>query len=188
MAEYAEKTDEELFELVKRQNDEKAFRVLYRRYDKRLYAYCHRVAGDKVGAQDIFQTVITAVFEKKEQFIGGNFVAWLFTIARNASLKHTEFTKRSQAYSNVDDYSEILPDNSDTTGEDILLRETVHKAMSKLQQDFREALELRYYEEFSYEEISEILNISVSLAKVRVFRAKQQLQQILSPILRELYQ
>lgn len=188
MINYTEKSDEELFELVKEHNDEKAFRVLYRRYDKRLYAYCHRVAGDKVGAQDIFQTVISSVFEKREQFVGGNFVAWLFTIARNASLKFNESTKRSQSHSNIDDYAELIPDSSDMTGEDTLMKEIVQKAMSKLQHEFREALELRYFEEFSYEQIAEILKISVSLAKVRVFRAKQQLQQILSPYLRELYQ
>lgn len=188
MDEYSAKTDEELFALVQTDHNEQAFRVLYRRYDKRLFGYCHRVAGTKEGAQDIFQSVITAVFEKREQFHGGSFVAWMFTIARHASLKHTQHIKRSRAFSPLEDYNDVFADASDKTGDDILLREALHKSMRSLSQEFKEVLELRYFEDFSYEEIAGILSISVSLAKVRVFRAKQQLQKSLSPILREMHQ
>ena len=188
MVEYAAKNDEELFAMVKAEHDEQAFRVLYRRYDKRLFAYCHRVAGTKEGAQDIFQSVITAVYDKREQFHGGSFAAWMFTIARHASLKHTEHIKRARAFIPLEDFNDVFADDSDKTGEDMLLREALHKAMRTLGQEFREVLELRYFEDFSYEEIAGILSISVSLAKVRVFRAQQQLYTILSPLLRELHQ
>ncbi len=185
LIQYSQLTDEDLFELVK-SHDETAFRVLYKRYDKRLYAYCFRVAGEKKSAEDLFQMTMTAVYEKRESFLGGSFVAWLFTIARNFSIKatkHLRFTRTTMLC--LDDYSEIIEDSSDKTDVDIMMYDALHNAVSTLSSDYKEALELRYFEGFSYEQISEALSISVSLAKVRVFRAKQQLQQILSPYLEE---
>jgi RNA polymerase sigma-70 factor (ECF subfamily) len=185
LIDYTGLTDEELFELIK-SHDESAFRVLYKRYDKRLYAYCFRVAGERKGAEDLFQMTMTAVFEKRESFLGGSFVAWLFTIARNFSIKATKqlHFNRSTIVC-LDDYTEVIEDSTDQTDTDVLMRDALHNAVATLSDEYREALELRYYEGFSYEQISEALSISLSLAKVRVFRAKQQLQQILSPYLQE---
>lgn len=185
LIQYSQLTDEDLFELIK-SHDDTAFRVLYKRYDKRLYAYCYRVAGERKSAEDLFQMTMTAVFEKRESFLGGSFVAWLFTIARNFSIKatkHLQFARSTILC--LDDYSEVIEDKSDRTDVDILMKDALNKAIATLSADYREALELRYYEGFSYEQISEALSISISLAKVRVFRAKQQLQQILSPYLEE---
>ena len=77
-------------------------------------------------------------------------------------------------------------ENAETHGQDFLLTEALRKAISKLSDEFRDALELRYYDDLSYEEIAETLGITVALAKVRVFRAKKQLTKTLSPILGEL--
>ncbi|MBS1536674.1 MAG: RNA polymerase sigma factor [Bacteroidetes bacterium] len=182
---YTQFTDEELFELVK-SHDDNAFRILYKRYDKRLYAYCFKVAGEKKGAEDLFQMTMTAIFEKRESFLGGSFVAWLFTIARNFSIKATKQARFSRnTILCLDDYTEIIEDKSDKTDVDILMQDALNSAISTLSDEYRRAIELRYYEGFSYEQISEELSISLSLAKVRVFRAKQQLQQILSPYLNE---
>ena len=179
-------SDEELFELVK-QHDDKAFRVLYKRYDKRLFAYCTKVAsGERKVAEDLFQMTMTAVYEKRESFLGGSFVAWLFTIARNFSIKVTQRANyQRNTIVSLDNYTETIADSNDRTDGDIFMKDALKNAIASLSHDFREALELRYYEGFSYEQISDALSITVSLAKVRVFRAKQQLQQILSPYLKE---
>lgn len=185
MNEYALQTDEQLFELVK-ENDERAFRALYQRYSKRIYAYCLRVIGTRTAADDVFQSVFTAVYEKRSSFIGGNFASWIFTIARNFSIKASKRQKLAlTTTSSIDDYTDYLPDEDDRTGDDIIIKQALRKAIAELTDDFREALELRYYEGLSYEEISETLNIGLSLAKVRVFRAKQQLQKIMAPYIHE---
>lgn len=185
MNEYALQTDEQLFELVK-ENDEHAFRALYQRYSKRIYAYCLRVIGTRTAADDVFQSVFTAVYEKRSSFIGGNFASWIFTIARNFSIKASKRQKLAlTTTASIDDYTDYLPDEDDRTGDDIIVKQALKKAIAELSDDFREALELRYYEGLSYEEISETLNIGLSLAKVRVFRAKQQLQKIMAPYIHE---
>jgi DNA-directed RNA polymerase specialized sigma24 family protein len=68
-------TDEELFALVRDKNDEQAFRSLFKRYDKRLYAYCLRALGSHEEAQDMFQTISMTVYDKRTSFVDGSFAA-----------------------------------------------------------------------------------------------------------------
>jgi RNA polymerase sigma-70 factor (ECF subfamily) len=176
-------TDEELFALVQEGGSERAFRELYRRYDKRLFSYCLRAFGNREAAEDVFQTVMTLVFEKRAMFTGGSFAAWLFTIARNQTLNAKQKYKIT---TDIDDISFALEDESDRTGEDMILNEALKNAIASLPEEFRDPLELKHFDGFQYEEIASMLNISVSLAKVRVFRAKKMLQQALTPYLREI--
>lgn len=177
----SQKTDEELFALV-RQHNEPAFRMLYRRYDRRLFAYCLRALGDRKAAEDVFQTIVTTVYEKRELFVGGNFPGWLFTIARNYCLK---FKQRQQFHEDIDSVGHALSDEADKTGDDPLLKEALQAAIQSLATDFREAIEMRYFDDLSYEQIAQASGISVALAKVRVFRAKKILQAQLLPYIKE---
>lgn len=175
-------SDEDVFALVRDHNDEQAYRALYRRYDKRIYAYCLRALGSSEDARDVFQTIALTIYDKRHSFSDGSFAAWLFTITRNMCLK----TLRNRKHQT--EFLEELHDTEEpeTHSQDFLLTAELRKAINQLPQEFKEALELRYFDDLSYEEIAETLEISVSLAKVRVFRAKKQITKILSPILDEL--
>jgi RNA polymerase sigma-70 factor (ECF subfamily) len=71
---------------------------------------------------------------------------------------------------------------------DFVERDIVRKAVSKLQEDFREVVELYYYDSFSYEQIAKICGISDSLVKTRLFRAKKKLLELLSPLRSEIHE
>ena len=175
-------SDEEIFAAVREKNDEHAFKTLYRRYDKRIYSYCLRALGNQDDAQDVFQTVAMTIYDKRHSFVEGSFAAWLFTITRNYCLKAIRNRKTSTELN-----EEIhTPDLIDSHSADFLLKDALQTAINTLPEDFREALELRYFDDLSYEDIALTLNITVSLAKVRVFRAKKLLTTHLSPILDEL--
>ncbi len=175
-------SDEEVFALVRDGSDELAYRTLYRRYDKRIYAYCLRALGNPEDAQDVFQTVAMTIYDKRTSFKDGSFAAWLFTITRNMCLKAIRNRKL-----NTELNEEIhTPESIAGHSHDFLLKEALQKAIKGLGAEFREALELRYFDGLSYEEIAQALGITVSLAKVRVFRAKKYLTNQLSPILDEL--
>lgn len=174
-------TDEELFALVRDNSDEMAFRTLFRRYDKRVYAYCLRALGSHDDAQDMFQTISMTVFDKRAAFSDGSFAAWLFTIARNYCLKALRGRRHTTELTD-----DVMPaDEPERHSSDFLLREALHAAIAKLPEEFREALELKYFDDLAYDDIAVALNISVSLAKIRVFRAKKMIQQTMSPILAE---
>jgi RNA polymerase sigma-70 factor (ECF subfamily) len=176
-------SDEELFALVREQASEAAFRTLYRRYDKRLFAYCLRAMNAREAAEDVFQSVMTLVFEKRASFSGGSFAAWLFAIARNQTLNHKQ---KQRHYVDINDDALSLGDAHDRTGEDVALSDAFKNAVAALPEEFREALELKHFDGFSYEQIADMLNISLSLAKVRVFRAKRILRDALQTYLRDI--
>lgn len=176
-------TDEELFAMVRDNNDEQAFRALFRRYDKRLYAYCLRALGSHDEAQDMFQTIAMAVYDKRSAFTDGSFAAWIFTIARNGCLKALRQRKQTVE---ITDETYVPEEDTSLTKGDFLLKDALHRAIAELPDDYREALELKYFDDLPYEEIAATLGITLSLAKVRVFRAKKLLQTRLSPILGEL--
>ena len=175
-------SDEAVFALVRDENDEQAYRALYSRYDKRIYAYCLRALGNPEDARDVFQTIAMTIYDKRQSFSDGSFAAWLFTISRNMCLKTLRNRKHTTEF--VEELHE--QDTRESHSEDFLLQEELRKAINRLPIEFKEALELRYFDDLSYEEIAEALSITVSLAKVRVFRAKKLITKTLSPILDEL--
>lgn len=162
-------SNEELFALF-RHNNERAFDELYDRYSRRLFAYCLAIVRDRELAEDMFQTAMTSVFQNRESFTGGNFEAWLFTIARNLCIKANRNKKITTP---IEDFTNTFADESDKTGSDMLLSEALHSALNAMPEDFAQPLMLRYFGEFSYDEIAEKLEISLSLVKVRIFRAKK---------------
>lgn len=178
---YTLHSDEELFAMVRDQNDEQAFRTLFKRYDKRVYAYCLRALGSHDDAQDVFQTIQLTVYDKRDSFHDGSFAAWLFTIARNFCLKTLRGRKHIVAITD----EVITVESDDSHSSDFLLRQALHKAISQLPAEFREALSMKYFDDLPYEDIAATLNITVALAKVRVFRAKKLIQQMMSTIIDE---
>jgi RNA polymerase sigma-70 factor (ECF subfamily) len=80
----------------------------------------------------------------------------------------------------------VTVEPEDTHSSDFLLRQALHKAISQLPDEFREALSMKYFDDLPYEDIASALDITVALAKVRVFRAKKLIQQTMSTIIDEL--
>lgn len=164
-----------------RRGSAEAFHILYSHYSQRIYRFCLRMLGSKEKAEDAFQETFIKVFENARNFRTNNFGAWLFTIARHICLNMIRLEK---PYQEVDENSIKL---SYVSLGDIGLKDFVQRSIMRLPVSLREALLLREYEDCSYEEIAQILGISVSLAKVRVHRARLLLKKLLEPIAREYY-
>ena len=178
-------SDEDVFALVRDQNDEQAYRALYRRYDKRIYAYCLRALGNPEDARDVFQTISMTIYDKRESFSDGSFAAWLFTITRNMCLK-TLRNRKADHRVHVEEMHE--PEEREIA----LVRtsccgKSCKKAIgSAVRRNSRKRWSCGTSMTCRMKRSPSSLNISVSLAKVRVFRAKKQITKILSPILDEL--
>jgi RNA polymerase sigma-70 factor (ECF subfamily) len=167
-------SDEELFALYKNSGNEKYFRGIYDRYAKRIYAYCLRAMPDTETARDIFQKVWATIVEKKSDFSGGNFLAWLMVITRNFCLME----KRQRKYTDEIDENTLIVNDSEKN--DFILKEVIMKEIKRLPEDMAEIILLKYFDEFSYKEIASILGIQMSLVKVRLFRAKKMLSKSLA--------
>ncbi|MBE2189398.1 MAG: RNA polymerase sigma factor [Desulfobulbaceae bacterium] len=157
-----------------------AFHLLYQNYAPKVYRYCVKMLGDEILAEDAFQETFVRIYEKRDAFNGQNFSAWLFTIARNTCYNYLRQKKEHESY----DETFHQPDR--TSNQDIGLKDQIDKAMQMLPVPLREAVILREYEECTYQEIADILQIELSLAKIRVYRARIILRKLLQPLVKEI--
>ncbi|MCU0427915.1 MAG: RNA polymerase sigma factor [Candidatus Kapabacteria bacterium] len=177
-------SDEELFGiLTDAANAEAAFAELYRRYGHRMYAYCVRVLGDVRQAEDVFQEAMLKFFRSGQegtqvQNVGG----YLMQTVRNLCLNRKRDTKITFSF---EDYDVHVPSSSAAyeAGE---LAKLVASALELLDDEYREAVILREYDGFSYQDIAAITQTSEVNARTRVFRGKQQLRAILQPYFKDL--
>lgn len=159
-----------------------AFNFLYERYHTKVYWFCLRMLGDVESTKDAFQEVFVKVYEKRKEFRGENFTAWLFTIARHICLN---IIRTRKEFVELDEHTQTTDHLRES---DIGMKDFIENALQKLPIVYREVLVLREYEECSYQEIADILGIEVANAKVRVHRARTLMRKILTPIAKEYYE
>lgn len=159
-----------------------AFHLLYEKYQNKAYRFCLRMLGDEQLAKDAFQETFIKVYEHRRDFKGQNFAAWLFTIARHTCLNMIRSRKE------FDTFDEEYHAKQRSVPRDVGMKDYIEKAIAKLPVALREALILREYEDCTYNEIAGILGIELSLAKVRVHRARVILRKLLKPLVKELHE
>lgn len=169
--------------MMRTERREEAFAELYARLHQGIFAYCLRVLGSRDRAYDVFQETFMRFYQSAERHEGmENVKAYALTISRNLCLNEK---KRIQAAPAVEfDDSLYNPGVSREADRNEMLK-LIHTALDLLPHDMKEAFVLREYDGLSYQEISDMLNIKLDTAKVRVFRARQKIREILEPYLNE---
>jgi len=160
--------------------DRAAFRQLYDHFERPIYRFCRHLTGDDAMAGDAFQETFIRMYQHHRDLRTSNIQSWLFAIARRTCLNMIRMRRRQNEV-----FDEDLHGGAISQEGDVFLREHLEKAMSHLPITLREALILRDVEGHSYQEIAEICGIELSLAKVRVFRARQHMRRLLTPVVME---
>lgn len=176
-------SDKELYDMLAEEPSisEKAFSVLYDRYSARVWAYCLRFLGDKDEAKDIYQDTFMQFYRTAGMGkVMTNVPAFLLRIARNKCLNHKAKEKNMVEYSETEHFS------IDTGSDKQELLDLIKKAIKKLPEDYREAFILREYKCCSYQEIADLTDASLSTVKIRIFRAKQKIRELLAEHINEM--
>lgn len=176
-------SDKELYEMFSEEKSvsEKAFSVLYDRYSARVWAYCLRFLGDKDEAKDVYQDTFMQFYRTADKGrVMTNVPAFLLRIARNRCLNLKAKEKNMVEYSETEHFS------IDGSNDNQELLDLIKKAIKKLPEDYKEAFILREYKCCSYQEIAELTDSSLSTVKIRIFRAKQKIRELLSEHINEL--
>lgn len=164
--------------LKARRGDVEAYNVLVSRWEKRVYNYLLRLVGHSEDALDLSQDVFLKVYQSLRKLDDpGRFSAWLFRIAHNEAFS---LLRRRRPEVEVVD---ALP--SPAPGSRMLPVETtlaVAGAMKRLSEDQREAVILKIYQGFKFEEMAEILGCPVSTIKSRLYTALDLLKDALAPV------
>jgi RNA polymerase sigma-70 factor (ECF subfamily) len=164
--------DADVFEACRR-GDQEAFRILFETYKNRVYSFALRFFGDEARAADLTQDVFVKLYSRLDDFRGdARFETWLYRVVANACIDEQRKRRRFLPWLNDHHPSQVTGRNPQ---EDHVARKqlsgAVHIAISKLSPTLRVPILLRYMEGLSYEEISEIMNLSPGTVASRLNRA-----------------
>jgi RNA polymerase sigma factor (sigma-70 family) len=151
--------------------------LLYERYKRPLYAYFFKLTcGDRQASEDLVHTVFYRMIRYRTSYSGeGDFAKWLFRIAHNTGIDHNRKIKHIKNYRNEAYASQTAiyePDDLEKNEQLAILE----RAMRELKPHERELLVLSKIDCLKYKEIADILNLTESNVKIRIFRALRRLK------------
>ena len=174
-----ERSDETIARSVQT-GEVEAFGELVVRYENKLKRYAQKFLSQKEDVEDLVQEVFIKAYTNIQSFdINLRFSPWIYRIAHNIFVN--ELRRKSRYGFNVFDADTILPlIPAKETADNNILKEEIKKEMEfllkNLSDKYREIVVLHYFQELSYKEISDILQIPTTTVGVRMLRAKSQLK------------
>ena len=179
-----ELTDNELVEIV-RGNDSERYAELIERYQGKLFAYLYRLIGSRQDAEDLLQDVFVKAYKNLRSYdTQRKFSSWIYRIAHNEAVNHIKrkSLRRFIPWENVTAAKDKIEISSAEEGADkAWIRKEINKevdeAIDRLPLKYKQVLVLRYYQDKSYEEISEISGKPVNTVGTLINRAKKKLSE-----------
>jgi RNA polymerase sigma-70 factor (ECF subfamily) len=166
-----------------RRGDVEAYNLLISRWEKRVYNYLLRLVGNREDALDLSQDVFLKAYQNLRKLEEPErFAPWLFRIAHNEA--YSMFRKRRPETENEVEPAGVEGEIS-VAGSAVFpieLSLAVASALDRLSSDQREAVVLKIYQGFKFEEMAEILDCPVSTVKSRLYTALDVLKAQLAPI------
>ncbi|MCD4695323.1 MAG: sigma-70 family RNA polymerase sigma factor [Bacteroidales bacterium] len=182
------------YKLVKRaidDGDQKAYAELMKNYRDSLYFMLLKMTNNPHDAEDLTIEAFGKAFKKLHQYTPDYaFSTWLFKIASNNCI---DFIRKKKKYTfsidaNYDDdetgteLASKIPSQTLDPEEEFVKKQKIllmREVVERLKPHYRTLIELRYFKEFSYDEIAKELNLPLGTVKAQLFRAREFLYQIL---------
>jgi RNA polymerase sigma-70 factor (ECF subfamily) len=167
-----------------RSGDENAFEELIERHQSAVIGTVAKMLGNASEAEDIAQQVFIRLWKSAPRYKPkAKFTTFLFTITRNLVFNESRRKSRKKEFSmeeREDDFHLQTKDSQGASPDQELLqqelRQAIDQSIANLPEKQRLAVILRRYEDMPYEEIGEIVGLSVSATKSQLFRARQTLR------------
>ncbi|MDP3964263.1 MAG: sigma-70 family RNA polymerase sigma factor [bacterium] len=174
------RTDEEIVEVV-RNRDQELYREIVLRYEQKLRRYAMVFVRDADRAEDVVQNALIKAFINLHSFnTKKKFSSWLYRITHNEAINYIKKHKREIS---IDDAPEIMQivDGREGPVEEMEreeVRKSLREKMDQLPHLYREAFELYYIEERSYDEICDILRLPMGTVGTRIARGRALLKKL----------
>jgi RNA polymerase sigma-70 factor (ECF subfamily) len=164
-------TDRDLI-LRARRGDAEAFGELVTRYQTSVFNVCYRMTNERREAEDLAQETFIRIYSRLDKFdIQREFGPWVRRAAANLCLNHLEAQRSTNELDDERDADEIQ--RPETIYEVRERSEQIRDALASLPPHYRAVVELRHYQEMSYDEIATQLCIPLSDVKSHLFRARK---------------
>jgi RNA polymerase sigma-70 factor (ECF subfamily) len=172
--------------ILAREGNRGAFAELVELYKNKIYHLAYRMLGNRQEAEDVVQDTFLRMYEHLSGYDSSRkFSTWLYRIATNLCIDRLR--RRRSVYSldaelsegeGVDGYA-VLRTNEPGPEEAVMLTERqriLFDAVSSLPDKYKAAVALKYYQDLSLKEISDILQIPVPTVKTRIHRGREYLR------------
>jgi RNA polymerase sigma-70 factor, ECF subfamily len=165
--------------------DHTAFEQLIKRYERQIANLIYMTMGNSDSVDDLSQETFIRVYRSLKNFkFDASVFSWMYRIAMNLCID--EIRKRkirkvvSLEFLTEDAIERTRKHKHQDLPSDAMMRqekkEVVQRAIQQLTQEHREVILLREYQDYSYGEIAETLNIRIEAVKSRIFRARKELK------------
>lgn len=169
--------DENNFLEAFKKGDEEAFKELMEAYKKPLINLVYSFISNYDEAEEIVQDVFVSFYIKRESFEGRSKIyTWLYRVSFNRAVDHIRKKEREKRYRLKEYRNAQMQEAHDN---DSINKIIIAESLSKLEDDFRIPLIMAEYENYSYTEISEKLDLPVNTVRTRIFRARKKLLEII---------
>ena len=163
-----------------RKGQVESYNALVSRWETRIYNYLYRFTANAEDAMDVSQDTFLKAFQNLARLDdAGRFGPWLYRIAHNEAISHL---RRRKPESELTDRAVGGSQGGRMAPVEVTL--AVESALSRLSEEQREAVILKVYEGFKFDEIAEILECPASTIKSRVYTGLESLKSILAPVVR----
>ena len=172
-------SDEQILSLLKSDTSfERGFRCLMQKYQERMYWHIRRLVTEHEDANDVMQNAFIKVYKGIARFEGkSKLFTWLYRIATNEAITFLNKKKRKAAES-LDDMANSLENQLKADeyfdGNEAQIR--LQQALSRLPEKQKIVFNMRYFDEMSYQDISEVLNTSVGALKASYHHAVKKIE------------
>jgi RNA polymerase sigma-70 factor (ECF subfamily) len=176
-----------------RKGDRAAFEELVDLYKDKIFHLAYRMLHSRHEAEEIVQETYLRVFTNLDKYDENQkFSTWIYRIGTNLCIDRLR--KRKASYSldaeindgEGTDWYSLLPSLDDTPDEQVALSETqeeIRKSIELLPEKYKSVVILRYLQDLSLQEISEVLSMPVTTIKTRLHRGREYLRKKLEHVL-----
>jgi RNA polymerase sigma-70 factor (ECF subfamily) len=153
------------------------YRFLVERYHRGLIQHLYNYIHDENMAEDVAQDAFIKAYDKLESYNSiYAFSTWLYKIADNLAYRQLKQTKTMQ---DIDSIEELIPDDKpslDELADRAFSQQAVRTALTSLPTAYRQVITLYYWDNFSYEEIADLIDRPIGTVRTWLYRAKEQLR------------
>lgn len=176
-------SDEEVAKSVQR-GDTEMFGILVDRFESKLSRYGRKFLARQEDIEDIVQDVFVSTYQNMQSFdTSQRFSPWIYRIAHNAFVNGLRRKDRAPLLVDFDTLIShaVYDDPAESEREQKDMRTLIDRGMENLTPNYREVLVLHYFEEMSYKDIADVLQVPQGTVGVRLKRAKEALRAAIPP-------
>lgn len=161
-----------------KKEEQQAFRLLVNKYKERLYWHIRKILISHEDTDDVLQNVFVKIWQGLKEFrYEAKLFTWMYRIATNEALNFLS-EKRRKVYGNLDEISAFLENTLESdgyfSGDEI--QKELQKAILTLTDRQRVIFNMKYFDDLSYEDISQILGTAVGTLKATYHNAVKKIE------------